>query len=48
MITKDKLVRLKSLYVDQFLRLQHVLKEKRKQYLLNIKKEKETLCEFKF
>jgi KAT8 regulatory NSL complex subunit 2 len=43
MITKEKLIRLKGLYVDQFLRLQHVLKEKRKTYLQSIKKEKETL-----
>lgn len=45
-ITKEKLKRLQSLYIDQFQRLQHVLKEKRRNYLHSVKREKETLCEF--
>lgn len=41
-ITREKLKRLQSLYYDQFSRLQHVLKEKRRKYLQDLKKEKET------
>lgn len=43
-LSKQKMERLQQLYIDQFQRLQYVLKEKRKQYLLDLKKEKETLC----
>lgn len=43
-LSKQKMERLQSLYIDQFQRLQYVLKEKRKQYLQDLKKEKETLC----
>ncbi|KAL0131640.1 hypothetical protein PUN28_002883 [Cardiocondyla obscurior] len=43
-IAREKLIRLQSLYIDQFRRLQYVLKEKRRKYLLALKKEKETLC----
>lgn len=43
-IAREKLIRLQSLYIDQFRRLQYVLKEKRRKYLLGLKKEKETLC----
>ncbi|KYM96774.1 PREDICTED: KAT8 regulatory NSL complex subunit 2 [Cyphomyrmex costatus] len=43
-ISREKLIRLQSLYIDQFRRLQYVLKEKRRKYLLALKKEKETLC----
>lgn len=32
-ITRDKLVRLQSLYLEQFKRLKHVLREKRREYL---------------
>lgn len=42
-ISKEKMQRLQSLYIDQFQRLQYVLREKRRQYLQDIKKEKETL-----
>ena len=44
MITKDKLLKLQSLYIDQFQRLHHVLKEKRRQYLIDIRREREKLC----
>ncbi|XP_011503393.1 PREDICTED: KAT8 regulatory NSL complex subunit 2 isoform X2 [Ceratosolen solmsi marchali] len=43
-ITREKLMRLQSLYIDQFKRLQYTLKEKRRKYLHALKKEKETLC----
>lgn len=43
-IAREKLIRLQSLYIDQFRRLQYILKEKRRKYLLALKKEKETLC----
>lgn len=43
-IAREKLIRLQSLYIDQFRRLQYVLKEKRRKYLFALKKEKETLC----
>ena len=42
-ISKEKMQQLQSLYIDQFQRLQYVLREKRRQYLLDLKKEKETL-----
>nr|CAD7439265.1 unnamed protein product [Timema bartmani] len=42
-VTRDKLIRLQSLYIEQFRRLQHVLKERRRKYLHTLKKEKETL-----
>lgn len=41
-ISKEKMQRLQSLYMDQFQRLKHVLREKRRQYLIDLKKEKET------
>lgn len=40
-ISKEKVQRLQSLYIDQFQRLQKVLKDKRKNYLQSLKKEKE-------
>lgn len=43
LITRDKLIRLQSLYIDQFKRLQHILKEKRRNFLHAVKTEKETL-----
>ncbi|XP_023288963.1 KAT8 regulatory NSL complex subunit 2 isoform X2 [Orussus abietinus] len=43
-IAREKLIRLQSLYIDQFRRLQYLLKEKRRKYLHALKKEKETLC----
>ncbi|XP_058806633.1 KAT8 regulatory NSL complex subunit 2 [Phymastichus coffea] len=43
-ISREKLMRLQSLYIDQFKRLQYILREKRRKYLHALKKEKETLC----
>ncbi|XP_002739731.1 KAT8 regulatory NSL complex subunit 2-like [Saccoglossus kowalevskii] len=43
LITRDKLIRLQSLYIDQFKRLQHVLKEKRRKFLSSNKMEQETI-----
>ncbi|XP_014677149.1 PREDICTED: KAT8 regulatory NSL complex subunit 2-like [Priapulus caudatus] len=37
LMTRDKLIRLQSLYIDQFKRLQHMLREKRRKYLLDKK-----------
>lgn len=42
-VSKEKMQRLQALYIDQFQRLQYVLREKRRQYLYEIKKEKESL-----
>ncbi|XP_029974154.1 KAT8 regulatory NSL complex subunit 2 [Salarias fasciatus] len=43
LITREKLIRLQSLYIDQFKRLQHLLKEKKRRYLHNRKVEHEML-----
>ncbi|PSN32668.1 KAT8 regulatory NSL complex subunit 2 [Blattella germanica] len=43
LVTRDKLIRLQSLYIEQFRRLQHILKERRRRYLHALKREKETL-----
>lgn len=43
-IAREKLIKLQSLYIDQFRRLQYVLREKRRKYLHALKKEKESLC----
>lgn len=43
LIMRDKLIRLQSLYIDQFKRLQHIMKEKRRKYLHTYKQEKESL-----
>nr|XP_023861307.1 KAT8 regulatory NSL complex subunit 2 isoform X2 [Salvelinus alpinus] len=43
LITREKLIRLQSLYIDQFKRLQHLLKEKKRRYLHSRKVEHETL-----
>uniref|UniRef100_A0A1B6KQF4 KAT8 regulatory NSL complex subunit 2 n=1 Tax=Graphocephala atropunctata TaxID=36148 RepID=A0A1B6KQF4_9HEMI len=43
-VIKDKMIRLQSLYIDQFRRLHHLLKERRRKYVHALKKEKETLC----
>lgn len=40
-MSKEKMQKLQSLYIDQFQRLQKVLKDKRKTYLQGIKREKE-------
>ncbi|KAE8742684.1 hypothetical protein FOCC_FOCC011716 [Frankliniella occidentalis] len=42
-VTRDKLIRLQSLYIEQFRRLQHVLRERRRKYLHSLKREKESL-----
>ncbi|XP_056124003.1 KAT8 regulatory NSL complex subunit 2 [Rhinichthys klamathensis goyatoka] len=43
LITREKLIRLQSLYIDQFKRLQHLLKEKKRRYLHSRKIEHETI-----
>ncbi|XP_053704931.1 KAT8 regulatory NSL complex subunit 2 isoform X1 [Synchiropus splendidus] len=43
LITREKLIRLQSLYIDQFKRLQHLLKEKKRRYLHNRKSEHESI-----
>lgn len=43
LILRDKLIRLQSLYIDQFKRLQHVMKERRRKYLHTYKQERDTL-----
>lgn len=43
LIMREKLIRLQSLYIDQFKRLQHLLKEKKRRYLHNRKVEHEAL-----
>ena len=45
MITRDKMIRLQSLYIDQFKRLQHLLKEKRRKYLHSVRNDRETYGE---
>lgn len=46
LITREKLIRLQSLYIDQFKRLQHLLKEKKRRYLHNRKIEHDTIGNF--
>lgn len=41
-ISKEKMQKLQTLYLEQFHRLEYVLREKRRQYLLDLKKEKES------
>lgn len=48
LIMRDKLIRLQSLYIDQFKRLQHVMKEKRRKYLQTSKQEREALGSIKY
>ncbi|OCT95610.1 hypothetical protein XELAEV_18013297mg [Xenopus laevis] len=43
LIMREKLIRLQSLYIDQFKRLQHLLKEKKRNYLHTLKTEHETV-----
>lgn len=43
LITREKLIRLQSLYIDQFKRLQHLLKEKKRRYMHSRKIEHETI-----
>jgi len=42
LITRDKLIRLQSLYIDQYRYLHHMLRERRRRYLYALKREKET------
>ncbi|XP_073470184.1 KAT8 regulatory NSL complex subunit 2 isoform X1 [Aquarana catesbeiana] len=42
LIMREKLIRLQSLYIDQFKRLQHLLKEKKRNYLHSVKAEHES------
>jgi len=44
LITRDKLIRLQSLYIDQYRYLHHMLRERRRRYLYALKREKETCC----
>ncbi|CAH0550081.1 unnamed protein product [Brassicogethes aeneus] len=44
LVTRDKLIRLQSLYIEQYRHLQYMLKEKRRKYLQSLKREKETCC----
>ena len=37
-IMRDKLIRLQKLYIDQFQRLQYLLKEERRQYRMALRK----------
>ncbi|XP_053564029.1 KAT8 regulatory NSL complex subunit 2 [Bombina bombina] len=43
LIMREKLIRLQSLYIDQFKRLQHLLKEKKRNYLHSLKTENEAI-----
>jgi KAT8 regulatory NSL complex subunit 2 len=43
LITRDKMVRLQSLYIQELKRLNHVLRERRRVYLHSIRHEKESL-----
>lgn len=40
---REKLIRLQSLYIDQFKRLQHLLKEKKRRFLHSRKGEHEAI-----
>ena len=40
---RDKLIRLQKLYIDQFQRLQYLLKEERREYCHELRKEKEQM-----
>lgn len=46
LIMREKLIRLQSLYIDQFKRLQHLLKEKKRRYLHSRKGEHEALGKY--
>ncbi|XP_053961828.1 KAT8 regulatory NSL complex subunit 2 [Anastrepha ludens] len=43
-ISEAKLTKLQGLYIDQINRLHHTLKERRRRYLLALRKEREMLC----
>ncbi|XP_057668725.1 KAT8 regulatory NSL complex subunit 2 isoform X1 [Diorhabda carinulata] len=44
LMTRDKLIRLQSLYIEQYRHLQYLLTKKRRKYLHALKREKETCC----
>ncbi|XP_055378571.1 KAT8 regulatory NSL complex subunit 2 isoform X2 [Condylostylus longicornis] len=44
LITKQKMLKLQNLYMEQIDRLHHLLREKRRKYLQSLRKERETLC----
>ncbi|KAF5297904.1 hypothetical protein FQA39_LY11889 [Lamprigera yunnana] len=44
LIARDKLIRLQSLYVDQYRYLQHMLRERRRRYLYSLRREKDAHC----
>lgn len=44
LIARDKLIKLQSLYIEEYRYLQHLLKEKRRKYLHSLRREKETCC----
>ena len=48
LIMRDKLIRLQSLYIDQFKRLQHVMRERRRKYLHTRKYERTTFGMLQF
>lgn len=43
-IAREKLIRMRSLYLNQFHRLGYLLREKRRKYLVALRKERETYC----
>ena len=43
LVSKEKLIRLQSLYINQFKRLQHVMREKRRKYLAERSIEEQTI-----
>lgn len=44
MVTKEKLIKLQALYIEQFQWLQHCLKKRRRKYLLKTRRERDTYC----
>lgn len=47
-ITKSKMVQLQTLYSEQIFRLKHLLRQKRRNCLLNVRVERDSLCKFEF
>ena len=47
LITRDKMIRLQSLYIDQFKRLQHLLREKRRKYLHTVNQDRQAYGQLK-
>ncbi|XP_072391971.1 KAT8 regulatory NSL complex subunit 2 [Diabrotica undecimpunctata] len=44
LLARDKLIKLQSLYIEQYRYLQYLLTNKRRKYLHSLKREKETCC----